>query len=337
MDISNQNNISKNSRLFTNPKTDNKALPINIMLDGIGRNKAKNFDVFDFTTESDMRKTEEGAELDKEVKSNNADSPLSPNSNTQLNRAQAQHLWVDVGGKKVSTFVTPDGVWMAKNGGVGKEAYERVDLSVENSGISKPTMQELKQMSMMLGFMPSGQLSVTPSSYGRSILSERGAKLSDLAGVYNVQELQELLNNGKDMSKLTSKPSLFTSEQIDWLSGKDMMVNTEGFQTTGLKEILQELTNAFAAVQSQINNSEQSYQYTKSAFQLIIGNNRGFLASQLMNMNFNGDASVAFLEQARIDSEKKIDLFADTFLKNFEEHGAGAFSFAWAAMFDVKT
>jgi len=53
-------------------------------------------------------------------------------------------------------------------------------------------------------------------------------------------------------------------------------------------------------------------------------------------MNFNGDASAAFSEQARIDSEKKIDLFTDTFLKKFEEHGTGAFSFAWAAMFDIK-
>ena len=254
---------------------------------------------------------------------------VKANNPPQLNRANAQHLWVDVGGEKVSTFVTPDGVWMAKGGGIGKEAYERVDLSVETSGISKSTMQELKHMSMILGFMPSGQLSVTPSSYGRSILSERGAKLSDLAGVYNVQELQELLNNGRDMSKLTSKPSLFTSEQLDWLRGRDMFSNSESFQLASLKEILSELTNAYGSVFDIIDKSQQSH--TESAFKLIFGNNRNFLASQLINMNFNGDASVAFLEQARIDSEKKIDLFADTFLSNFKELGTEkAFELAWS-------
>ncbi|MCL2000578.1 MAG: hypothetical protein FWG74_04015, partial [Planctomycetes bacterium] len=59
----------------------------------------------------------------------------------QLNRANAQHLWVEVNGSKVSTIVTADGIWMAKNGGIGREAYEWIDPASNTSDISQTTMQ----------------------------------------------------------------------------------------------------------------------------------------------------------------------------------------------------
>jgi len=205
----------------------------------------------------------------------------------QLNRANAQHLWVDVGGKQVSTLVTADGVWMAKNGGIGRDTYKLVDVS---------TMPELEYMSKMLAHMPSGQLSAMPASYGRSVMASMGLRLSDL----------------------TNMPD----EQLQWLKGGDDMRTTPQ-PVASLKDILQELTNAFATVGEK----------AESAFLRMLGNNRGFLGVHLMQMNFKGDAATtnpAILEQMRIESERKIDLFGEVFISNFKELGAEkAFELAW--------
>ena len=254
----------------------------------------------------------------------------------QLDRANAQHLWIEANGEKVSTFVTPDGIWMANNGGIGREAYEWIDASTGIPGMPKSTIQELEYMSKMLAHMPSGQLSVSPASYGRSIMAETGMKLSDMTGTYTVQELQKLKDKGYDLSKLPPKSSLMTAEQLQWLRGDDMMKNAESFQTKSLKENLQEIVNAFTAVLEQFGNSEQHFQATESAFRLLLGNNRGYLGNQLMQRNSADNASaknLVILEQARMDSERQIDSFGNTFLNSFREQGAEkAFELAWSKL-----
>ena len=250
---------------------------------------------------------------------------------SQLDRANEQHLWVEVNGTKVSTIVTSDGIWMAKNGGIGREAYELIDSSTDVPGVPKSTIQELEQMSKMLAYMPSGQLSVSPGSYGRSVMAEMGIKLSDITGTYTVQELQALKDKGHDLSKLPPKPSLMTAEQLQWLRGDDMAKDAKT-QPASLEEILRELVNAFAAV----NEESENTQFTEAAFRLMLGKNSGFLGVQLMRMKFTGDAAVtnpAILEKMRIDSERQIDLFGNTFLSSFRKHGAEkAFELAWSKL-----
>ena len=253
---------------------------------------------------------------------------------SQLNRENAQHLWVEVNGTKVSTIVTPDGVWIAKNGTIGRDAYEMIDTSNESSGLSQSAIQELQYIGKMLAHMPSGQLSMSPASYGRSIMESAGITLSDITGIYSVHELQELRDTGTNMARLPTKPSAITSEQLQWLRGEDMMKSPDAFQVKSLKEILQETANAFTTVYGENGNSKQHIQAAESAFSTLLENNRGFLANQLMQLKSAGNsANPALLQQARLESEKQIDLFGNNFLSSFQELGAEeAFALAWTTL-----
>ena len=253
---------------------------------------------------------------------------------SQLNRANAQHLWIEVNGAKVSTIVTADGIWMAKNGGIGRDAYEMIDTSNESSGLPKATLQELQYISKMLAHMPSGQLSMSPASYGRSVMESAGIKLSDITGIYSVHELQELKDTGTNIGQLPTKSSAITSAQLQWLRGNDMMKSTDSFQVKSLKENLLEIVSAFATVSGENGNSKQHLQAAESAFRTLLENNRGFLGNQLMQFKSTGNSSTnALLEQARLESERQIDLFGNNFLSHFQELGAEkAFALAWTKL-----
>ena len=86
----------------------------------------------------------------------------------------------------------------------------------------------------------------------------------------------------------------------------------------------------------QTQEESENTQFTEAAFRLMLGKNSGFLGVQLMRMKLTGDAATtnpAILEKMRIDSERQIDLFGDTFLNNFKEHGAEkAFELAWSKL-----
>ena len=136
------------------------------------------------------------------------------------------------------------------------------------------------------------------------------------------------------MGKLPTKSSAITSAQLQWLRGDDMMKGVDSFQVKSLKENLHEIVSAFAAVYGENGNSKQHIQAAESAFRLLLENNRGFLGNQLMQLKSTGNSSAnALLEQARLDSEKQIDLFGKNFLSSFQELGAEkAFELAWTKL-----
>jgi len=118
-------------------------------------------------------------------------------------------------------------------------------------------------------------------------------------------------------------------------------------QVPSFEENLRNLTNAFANVRAEFGNSNQHMQATGAAFTTIF-NNTFILTGQLARINNGGNGNTGastpeerrtpeersqIINQMRQDAQQQLNIFMETFLNNFNQHGAdAAFNTAWATL-----
>ncbi|MCL2575856.1 MAG: hypothetical protein FWE33_05420 [Defluviitaleaceae bacterium] len=96
------------------------------------------------------------------------------------------------------------------------------------------------------------------------------------------------------------------------------------------KERLQQFVDVFEAMREDFNGNAQM-QFSQTAFRLLLDGAIG-LAAQLIRINL-GEANIneETIEEIRLQSEEQLNIFASTFINNFNQHGKEtAFNIAWA-------
>jgi hypothetical protein len=122
----------------------------------------------------------------------------------------------------------------------------------------------------------------------------------------------------------------------------------------GLENRLNLLVNAYENVFNEVtanpagNNSQSQSKFLEDAFRSVVlsefeRNAKNENKPPFVGESDEGEQSKPLdetqkerFQSALEEARKQANLFADTFLKHFKGHGAGAFSFAWVALFDIK-
>ncbi|MCL2279027.1 MAG: hypothetical protein FWC20_06430 [Oscillospiraceae bacterium] len=178
---------------------------------------------------------------------------------------------------------------------------------------------------------------------------QSGELVSSSQGVPGVPEstISELEHLSRMLQNIPPEPSGSNMTVIPYQSYSSS-TNTnngseQGSQTQPLsfKQRLSQYVNAFAAVRDEYSDPTQNLQFSESAFRLFLSNAIG-LSGQLARMNIGGESAAGLsseaIAQKLADAQNQIDVFGETFLSNFAEHGLDeAFNMAWATIGHTET
>ncbi|MCL2218171.1 MAG: hypothetical protein FWB91_14305 [Defluviitaleaceae bacterium] len=254
-----------------------------------------------------MAKQSEEYLLEKEIVSCSENIPenLPPgtifigNEGHTIGRTAMQVVMVEYGGTRWEAFVTPDGVWIAKEGWQSLEEFASLDTAQGVPGIPDSVLLDLTYIGKMLQHMPPPQLVNTGG----------------------VRHSVNVIVTQHNISGSSAESGVPTSE------------STPSSTYEILRESLRQIANAFAEVHQEFGGSSQ---HIESAFWHMLRNTLG-LSAHLARLNLGGER-VANLDseaisQLHTNARRQLELFGETFLTKFKQYGLeDGFNVAWAKL-----
>jgi len=236
-----------------------------------------------------------------------------------------------------------------------KSQSDQVQISADAQNTSTElTLREsivnngLRNIRRMTVETESGTLNLVVTADG--IWNEQSGELvSSSQGVPGVPEstISELEHLSRMLQNIPPEPSgsnmAVNPYQPDDSSAATSNGSEQGSQAQPLsfKQRLSQYVNAFAAVRDEYGDPNQNLQFSESAFRLLLSNAIG-LSGQLARMNHGAESTAGLsgeaVSQMIADAQNQIDVFGETFLSNFAEHGIDeAFNMAWATIGHSET
>lgn len=211
-----------------------------------------------------------------------------------ITRADMRPVIVEYGDTRWEALVTPDGVWLAKEGWQSLKEFVLLDISQDLIGIPNSVLGELEYLGKMMQHMPT--------------------QLINTNGVRHSHNMTISHTNADD-----------SPADVQAFENVPQPEYPEGF----LRGSLQSIVNAFAAVANGSQYSEAAFLNMLRNTPMLTAN----LARMNLQGEEAAYLEYETIEQMHEKAQRQIDLFGKTFLAKFKLYGLeDGFNVAWAAL-----